>query len=98
MVALHRKIGLHLIIYLDDMFFNHTNREQLEVMAPMIVNPFEALGFMVNKVKSLLTPTQLIEFLGFLIDFNLSVSLSLEKGKKVQQDTSNIRPCQQKKW
>ena len=66
-VCLLRKIGLRLIIYLDDMLFMHANKEQLEIMAPMIVNLFEALGLMVNKVKSLLTPTQLIEFLGFQI-------------------------------
>ena len=77
-VALLRQIGLHLIIYLDDMLFMHANREQLETMAPMIVSLFETLGLMVNKVQSLLTATQLIEFLGFQINScNLRLSLPL---------------------
>ena len=51
----------------------------------MIVSLFEALGLMVNKVKSLLTPAQLIEFLGLRINSrNLRLSLPLQKGKKIQ--------------
>ena len=73
------------------MLFMHANREQLELMAPLIVNLFEALGLMVNKVKSLLTPTQLIEFLGFQINScNLLLSLPLEKGKKIRQEACKL--------
>ena len=52
----------------DDMLFLHSNKEQLETMAPLIVHLFEALGLMVNKTKSLLLPTQSLEFLGFIIN------------------------------
>ena len=90
-VTLLRQIGLRLIIYLDDMLFMHVNREQLEAMAPMIVSLFKALGLMLNKVKSLLIPTQLIEFLGFQINScNLRLSLPLKKGKKIQQDANKL--------
>jgi len=71
--------GRHALMY--------SNREQLKSMAPMIVSLFEALCLMVNKTRSLLTPTQLIEFLGFIINsHDLRLSLPLEKIRKIQQE------------
>ena len=89
-VGLLRQIGLRLIIYLD-MLFMHSNKEQLETMAPLIVYLFEALGLMVNKTKSLLTPTQSLEFLGFLINSHtLSLTLPSEKSRKIQQEAAKL--------
>ena len=59
MVGLLRQMGLRLKVYLND---------QLEVMAPLLYRLFESLGLMMNAQKSLLAPTQLIEFLGFQVN------------------------------
>ena len=73
------------------MLFMHTSKEQLEVMAPLIVNLFEALSLMVNKTKSLQTPTQSIEFLGFLINSHtLRLTFPTEKGRKIQQEATKL--------
>ena len=61
-VGFLRQIGLCLIVYLDDMLIMHANKDQLEVMAPLVCNFFEALGLMVNTKKSILNPAQLIVF------------------------------------
>ena len=46
---------------------------------------------MVNKPKSLLTPTQSIEFLGFLINsLELRLTLPSEKARKIQQDAVKL--------
>ena len=43
---------------------------------------FQQLGFVINLKKSVLTPTQLIEFLGLMID-SVTMSLSLPEKKVV---------------
>ena len=69
----------------------HANREQLEIMAPMIVNLFKALGlskitFNINSVES---------FWGFQINSsNLKFSLPPEKSRKIQQEASKLLQCQ----
>ena len=90
-VGLLRQMGLCLIIYLDDILFMHSNRDQLEEMAPLIVSLFEALGLMVNRPKSLLTPTQSIEFLGFLINSHIQrLFLPSEKSRKILQEVAKL--------
>ena len=74
-----------------DILFMHSNRDQLEEMAPLIVSLFEALGLMVNRPKSLLTPTQSIEFLGFLINSHIQkLFLPLEKSRKILQEAAKL--------
>ena len=63
-----RQMGIHLIIYLDDILIMHQNREELIELTPLICQLFEALDLVVNMKKSILVPGQLIEFLGFLVN------------------------------
>ena len=94
-VGFLRQIGLRLIVYLDDMLFMHTNKDQLEAMAPLICKIFEALGLMVNTKKSLLNPTQVVEFLGFQINsLTMTFNLPSEKGRKIQQEAANLLKSQ----
>ena len=94
-VGFLRQIGLRIIIYLDDMLFMHASKEQLAAMAPLICRLFEALGLMVNMKKSLLTPTQIIEFLGFQISScALTLSLPPEKSRKIQLKAQTLLKCQ----
>ena len=94
-VGFLRQIGLRLIVYLDDMLFMYTYKDQLEAMAPMICKIFEALGLMVNTKKSLLNPTQVVEFLGFQINsLTMTFNLPSEKGRKIQQEAANLLKSQ----
>ena len=60
--------------------------EELAQLTPLICQLFEALGLVVNQKKSILTPHQTLEFLGFQVD---TVSLQLifpsKKLRKIQQ-------------
>ena len=73
-IVLLRTRGISLIIYLDDLLIaagtyidslNHTKQ---------VISLLESLGFRVNCDKSIIIPTQKLEFLGFIID---STSMSL---------------------
>ena len=63
-----RQMRIHLIIYLDDILIMHQEREHLMQLTSLLCQMFEALGLIVNIDKSQLTPSQKIEFLGFLVN------------------------------
>ena len=78
-----------------NMLFMYTNKDQLEAMAPLIGKIFEALGLMVNTKKSLLNPTQEVEFMGFQINsLTMTFILPSEKGRKLQQEATNLLKSQ----
>ena len=66
-VGLLRQMGIRMIIYLDDILILHQCIALLETLVIQVCQLFEALGLMINRKKSLLAPTQQLEFLGFLI-------------------------------
>ena len=63
-VGLLRQIGVRMIIYLDDILLLHQSLDLLEILVSQVCQLFEALGLLINRKKSLLAPTQQIEFLG----------------------------------
>ena len=88
-VGFLRQVGCSLIIYLDDLLILHQDKDKLQQMVKLICQLFESLGLMVNHKKSILLPTQNLEFLGFNINSQLmQISLPQEKMRKIQQDSS----------
>ena len=86
-----RQMGIRLVVYLDDILILHQGREELESLAPLICNLFEALGLVINTKKSLLVPQQSTEFLGFLIkSVTLQIQMPQEKLRKIQQDARGL--------
>ena len=85
-VSYLRRMGMRLIIYLDDILvMNQTKKGALED-GKKLRDVLESLGFLINLKKSILTPVQGIEFLGFIIDSNLmTLSLPTEKMKKIKK-------------
>ena len=75
-----RRQGYTLVIYLDDMLIiAESCSESLSALCDTI-KLLTDLGFVINADKSNLTPSQRIEFLGFIFDStNLSISLPQEK-------------------
>jgi hypothetical protein len=63
-----RKRGIRLIHYLDDFGFAEQGFENATKLVVEVVAFLENLGFVINFGKSVTTPTQLMKFLGFLID------------------------------
>ena len=83
-VALLRRLGVRLVIYLDDILIMNKSRISLERDRDSLIWLLQNLGFIVNWEKSELTPCQKIEFLGLTINSALmEVSLSPEKIQKI---------------
>ena len=96
-----RKHGYINVAYIDDsLLIGHMFRECADNIQAT-VKLLDSLGFTVHLVKSVLTPTQVIVFLGFEINsVTMTVSLTHEKGQRVKQaciklvqrkDTTTIR-------
>ena len=88
-IALLRTRGIYFIIYPDDLLIaagtyidclNHTKQ---------VISLLESLGFRINYEKSIIIPTQKLEFLGFITD-STSMSLALSAGK-IQSIKSSAR-------
>jgi len=61
--------------------------QHLEVLIFLL----EALGFIVNKEKSVLCPSQEIEFLGLLVDSqSLQLKLPTEKMKQIRKEAGQL--------
>jgi len=90
-IGLLRQIGTRLVIYLDDILILHQSKQQLEVLVTQICQLFEALGLMINRKKSLLSPIQLLEFLGFQVcSTTLRFLIPREKLRKIWQDAHHL--------
>ena len=90
-LSILRQSGICLIAYLDDFLIMGETRQLALQHAGTTLNLLEGLGFVVNYPKSLLVPSQEIEFLGFIVNsLNLSLSLPTDKIKKVRQNCQRL--------
>ena len=86
-----RNKGIRLVIYLDDMAIISSSRELSSQEAAIVVRTLESLGFIINKEKSVLIPSQRIVFLGYVIDsVAMTVSLPEEKLNKLKEQTLSL--------
>ena len=86
-VGFLRQIGCRLIIDLDNMLMLHQDREQLYQITQLTCQLFEGLGLMVNQKKSITSPTQELEFLGFQVCYmSMNLSIPSKKLRKIRQD------------
>ena len=80
-----RQRGIRLIAYLDDFLIMAESKQLALQHAATTLNILEGLGFVTNYQKSLLIPSQQIEFLGYMVNsVSMSLSLPKDKLKKVQ--------------
>jgi hypothetical protein len=94
--AILRRLGVQMVIYLDDMIFVNSDPQLLNVQTRSAVKLLQALGFVINWEKSQLQPAQTIEFLGFKLDApNMKVMLPGEKVLDIQQRCRDViqRQC-----
>ena len=79
-VSTLRKLGIRSILYLDDMLIMARSKEEARKYLATAIELLVALGFIVNLKKSTLTPTQELEFLGFLLNsHNMTIGLPAHK-------------------
>ncbi len=85
-----RRLGIRLLIYLDDLIILNQNPENLTVDTNSIIWILQHLGFVINWNKSVPVPQQQLEYLGFTIN-SVALTLALPEDK-----VQNIRgKCQQ---
>ena len=80
-----------LVCYMDDLLIMGFTKEEVNKSVAYVANLLNILGFHINMEKSELTPTQTIEFLGFILDSNhMTVSLTGEKVQKIKQLATQV--------
>ena len=89
-VAWLRGQGIRLIIYLDDILIMASSVELVKQHKQITIRLLESLGFLINYDKSMLIPTQKIQFLELLIDSTQMLFILPET-----KTTSIRKACQQ---
>ena len=89
--ALGRELGMRLIIYIDDILLMAESEEKARDQASGLVYLLQCLGFIINTGKSILKPTQSLEFLGFTINtVAMELSLPPAKIKKIRAESRKL--------
>jgi len=87
-----RHQGARVIMYLDDMLLMAQSKDELEEQLEQIQILLEGLGFVINRKKSHLHPTQSIQFLGFLVNSEeMSVKLTEERVAEITTQCRRIQ-------
>ena len=86
-----REQGLRLIIYLDDILLMADSPEKLQYHTHILINLLQDLGFILNIKKCSLEPSQVIEFLGFLVDSRImKLFLPQEKVDQIKKECRSM--------
>ena len=90
-LSILRQRGIRLKAYLDDILLMAPSVDQVLQHAASTLNLLEGLGFTVNYQKSILVPSQQMEFLGSLVNsINLTLSLPRDKIRKIQSKCQDL--------
>ena len=80
-----------MIVYIDDILILAESKELAREHVIGLIYLLENLGFVINKPKSILEPTQSIEFLGFSVNsVQQELSLPAGKVKKIRAETRHL--------
>ena len=86
-----RSMGLRTVMYIDDILILAESETQAREHTAALVFLLENLGMVINHPKSQTTPTQIIEFLGFIIDSTtMELKLPGEKIKKIRGEARRL--------
>ena len=89
--ALGRELGIRLIVYIDDILLMAKTKEKARDQASGLIYLLQCLGFTVNMKKTVLDPSQYLEFLGFMVDTTkMELSLPAQKMKKIRAESRQI--------
>ena len=85
-VSILRKLYIRIIVYLDDFLILGKTLQETILSRDTVIYLLQNLGFVKKLKKSVLHPTQRIEFLGMIIDsVEITVSLSQENGESISK-------------
>ena len=81
-----RMMGFCSVSYVDDSYIQGDNYRECAENINATVNVFDHLGFTIHRTKSILTPTQNIEFLGFVLDSkHMTIAITSKKKTKIHK-------------
>ena len=90
-LAVLRERGVRLIAYIDDILILAESRNLIQDQVMGMLYLLECLGFIVNRKKSILNPTQVIEFLGLSVDsIAMELRLPLIKMKHIRAEARKL--------
>ena len=75
-----RQQGYMSVIFVDDSYLQGDTKQECLQNIEATVSLLESLGFAIHEGKSILNPTQEIEFLGFVFN-SVTMTISITKGK-----------------
>lgn len=89
--GLLRKMGIWMIVYLDDMLIMNSTLEGAREDILILKSILENLGFLINTAESIFIPVQVIEFLGVIVDStNMMFLLPDEKVVVIQKECRHL--------
>jgi hypothetical protein len=96
-VSFLRQRGVRLVIYLDDILIIGHSKESAEeaVSRYSVFRLFISLGFVIHEEKSIMVPTQSLEYIG--LGINMISSLPSHQ-IPTNQIPSRLSPSHQRKW
>ena len=84
-IAHFRKLGILVIIYIDDCLFICSSKKLLKKHIAYVMKVLDRLGLTINLGKSILEPEQIMEFLGFVLDSNkMEITLTEKRKRKIR--------------
>ena len=87
-----RQKGFSSVVFVDDTYLQGSNFVKCLHNVHETIAILRKLGFTIHAKKSVLIPTQCIEFLGFIIDSrSMEVTLSKVKGNKIKHKLHDFR-------
>ena len=91
-ISILRRINIRMIIYLDDMLLLGQTMEETIMSRDTVIFLLQLLGFVdLNLKKSIMTPTQKIEFLGLTVDsVIMALSSPNEKIQGIQEQCARV--------
>ena len=90
-VTLLRSWGIRIIIYIDDILIMSESAALAAQHLEVLTHILQCLGFIINTEKSVMSPTQELEFLGMLVNTNtLLLSLPADKVKQIRAEAIRI--------
>ena len=86
-----REQGYESVIYVDDSLLHGDTFEECLENVKVTLECLQELGFIIHSKKSVLIPTQIIEFLGFIMNTkNMTLTLTSKKKDKILNKARNV--------
>ena len=89
-----RSWGIRVIAYLDDLLIMARSRQEALDHTAYLIACLQDHGFTINEKKSCLTPSRMIDYLGFQIDSkNMILKLPNQKLRSLIRECRKVKEC-----